>query len=103
VIGHDGKIETIQTKGGLTLPADQLFSQQGATPQTKLAEDIGVKLDDKGYVLTDTDQQTNIPGVFAAGDVTRLFSHQISTAVHEGGAAASAANYYLYPPELKDD
>jgi thioredoxin reductase (NADPH) len=39
--------------------------------------------------------------VFAAGDVTRLHSHQVTTAVHEGGQAASAANYYLYPEELK--
>ena len=38
-----------------------------------------------------------------SGDVTRLFSQQVSTAVHEGGQAASAANYYLYPPDLKDD
>jgi len=57
----------------------------------------------QGYILTDTEQKTNVPGVFAAGDVTRLHSHQVSTAVHEGGQAASAANDYLYPRELKDD
>jgi thioredoxin reductase (NADPH) len=41
--------------------------------------------------------------VYAAGDVTRIHGHQITTAVHEGATAASAANYYLYPPELKAD
>ena len=56
-----------------------------------------------GYILADPEQKTNVPGVYAAGDVTRLHSHQISAAVHEGGQAASAANYFLYPPELKDD
>jgi thioredoxin reductase len=35
-------------------------------------------------------------------DVTRAYAHQISAAVHEGATAASAANYFLYPPELKD-
>ncbi len=60
-------------------------------------------LSDKGYINVDTEQKTNVPGVFAAGDVTRLHSHQVTTAVHEGGQAASAANYYLYPPELKDE
>ncbi len=33
----------------------------------------------------------------------RAHSHQVSTAVHEGGQAASSANYDLYPPEFKDD
>ncbi len=103
VIGHDGKFEEVITVGGRRIELDQLFNQQGATPQTKLAEDLGVKLNAQGYIETDTEQKTNVPGVYAAGDVTRLFSQQISTAVHEGGQAASAANYYLYPPDLKDD
>jgi len=51
----------------------------------------------------DSEQITSIPGVYAAGDVTRLHSHQLTTAVHEGGQAASAANYFLYPAELKDE
>lgn len=42
-----------------------------------------------------------LEGVHAAGDVTSLHSHQVSAAVHEGAQAASAADYFLYPPELK--
>jgi thioredoxin reductase (NADPH) len=103
VIGRDGQFEAICTKRGQRIELDQLFSQQGATPQTKLAEDLGVRLSASGYIETDTEQKTSLPGVYAAGDVTRLFSHQVSAAVHEGGQAASAANYFLYPPELKDD
>jgi thioredoxin reductase (NADPH) len=96
VIGHDGQFEAICTKGGRRIELDQLFSQQGATPQTKLAEDLGVRLSHSGYIETDPEQKTNLPGVYAAGDVTRLHSHQVSAAVHEGGQAASAANYFLY-------
>ncbi len=104
VIGHDGQFEAIITRdGNLRIELDQLFNQQGATPQTELAEQVGAKLSDNGYIKIDTEQKTNIPGFYAAGDVTRLHSHQVSTAVHEGGMAASAANYYLYPTELKDD
>jgi thioredoxin reductase (NADPH) len=103
VVGTNGQFEKLYTKTGRCIELDQLFSQQGATPQTKLARDLGVTLNEIGYIETDTEQKTNIPGVYAAGDVTRLFSQQISTAVHEGGQAASAANYFLYPPELKDD
>ncbi len=101
--GQDGQLATLILRGGERLPLDQLFSQQGATPQTALAAQLGVVLSRDGYICVDTEQKTNVAGVFAAGDVTRLHSHQITTAVHEGGQAASAANYFLYPPELKDE
>lgn len=102
-IGKDGQFEAICTKNGQRIELDQLFCQHGATPQTKLAEDVGVLLSREGYICVDSEQKTNVAGVYAAGDVTRLHSHQVTTAVHEGGQAASAANYYLYPAELKDD
>jgi thioredoxin reductase (NADPH) len=101
--GTNGTLKSVTLDSGTRLEADQLFSQHGATPQTTLAEDVGVLLSREGYICVDTEQKTNVAGVYAAGDVTRLHSHQVSTAVHEGGTAASAANYYLYPPELKDD
>jgi thioredoxin reductase (NADPH) len=102
-VGQDGLFEALILKSGDRLPLEQLFSHQGATPQTELAEQLGVLLAANGYILTDSEQKTSEAGVYAAGDVTRLHSHQITTAVHEGGTAASAANYYLYPPELKDE
>lgn len=103
VVGRDGYIEAIITKNGERLEADKLFSFQGATPQSAFAAQLGVRCTETGYINVDTEQKTNVPGVFAAGDVTRLHSHQITTAVHEGGQAASAANYFLYPPHMKDD
>jgi thioredoxin reductase (NADPH) len=103
VLGEDGMMHTLILKSGEKLALEQLFSHQGATPQTDLAEQLGVTLAGNGYILVDTEQKTTVPGVYAAGDVTRLHSHQITTAVHEGGTAASAANYFLYPPELRDD
>lgn len=101
--GTDGAFEAIFLESGLRLDTDQVFAQHGATPQTKLAEDVGALLSREGYICVDSEQKTNVTGFYAAGDVTRLHSHQITTAVHEGGTAASAANYFLYPPELKDD
>lgn len=103
VQGTNGLVEAIYTHRGDMLPCDQIFCQHGATPQNNLALDVGAKVNNLGYILTDVEQKTNVPGVYAAGDVTKLFSHQISTAVHEGGQAASSANYYLYPPALKDE
>lgn len=102
-IGADGQFEAVLTEGGHHIPLEALFCTQGATPEVRLAVDLGVSLYENGYIDTDYEQKTNIPGVYAAGDVTRIHSHQITTAVHEGATAASAANYYLYPPELKAD
>ncbi|HWQ13747.1 MAG TPA: NAD(P)/FAD-dependent oxidoreductase [Roseiflexaceae bacterium] len=102
VEGRDGQVQRMHTQGGRRLQADQIFSHHGATPQTKLAEQLGVRLAANGYIETDAEQRTSVPGVFAAGDVTRMFSHQVATAVHEGGQAASAANYFLYPPDMRD-
>lgn len=101
--GKDGLFTAIHTRGGLRLELDALFSIQGATPETALARQLGVDLADSGYVAVDTEQKTSVPGVYAAGDLTALHSHQVTAAVHEGAQAASAANYFLYPPELKAD
>jgi thioredoxin reductase (NADPH) len=97
----DGQLEALWTAGGCRLPLDRLFCMPQMTPCTSLARALGVALDAQGYIRADTAQKTNMPGVFAAGDVTRLFSHQLSTAVHEGATAATAANQYLYPPALQ--
>ena len=78
------------------VPLDVLFSIHVKTPNTDLAKQLGVELDELGYILTDSEMKTNVPGVYAAGDVTRLHNHQVTSAVHEGGMAAAAANYYLY-------
>jgi thioredoxin reductase (NADPH) len=73
-----------------------VFAVTPKHPNTALARQLGIKLDANGYILADDEQKTNVPGVYAAGDATRLHNHQISSAVHEGGMAAAAANYYLY-------
>jgi thioredoxin reductase (NADPH) len=103
IAGQGGSFEHLYTRDGRCIELDKLFAVQGQTPQSDLARQLGVELSALGYITVDTEQKTNVPGVFAAGDVTRLHSHQISTAVHEGGQAASAANYCLYPPEMKDE
>lgn len=84
------------------LPLDLVFSICPKHPHSRLARALGVRLDAGGYVCTDSEQKTNVAGVFAAGDVTRLHSHQVSAAVHEGGQAAAAANYYLYGAVQKE-
>lgn len=99
--GTDGMLELLETEQGHLLPVEALFVVQGATPQTALASQLGVTLAPSGWVDVDSEQKTDVEGVYAAGDLTALHSHQVTAAVHEGAQAASAANYFLYPPELK--
>jgi thioredoxin reductase (NADPH) len=101
VIGNDGWAQSIKTETNETIEVDLIFSLQGAIPNMELTQSLGVKLNKDGYIITDSEQRTNIPFVYAAGDVTRLFSHQIITAAHEGSMAAQSANYDLYSPNQK--
>jgi thioredoxin reductase len=94
--GAPGYFAAVTLDTGRELAVDHVFSVQGAVPNTQLAEGLGVTLTDKGYIKVDTEAHTSVPGVFAAGDVTRLFSHLVITAAHEGAAAALAVDYWLY-------
>jgi thioredoxin reductase (NADPH) len=94
--GEPGMLASLRLEDGRELPAEHLFSHQGATPQTALARALGVELTGGGYVKADTDQRTSQPFVYAAGDCTRLFAHQIVTAAHEGATAAQTLNYDLF-------
>jgi len=100
-IGTDGLLSEIVTRAGKRIGLDVMFSIQGANPETVLARQLGLGLTATGWIDVDTEQKTSAEGVFAAGDITSLHSHQVTAAVHEGAQAASAANYFLYPPELK--
>jgi NADH-dependent peroxiredoxin subunit F len=56
-----------------------------------------VELDGSGRVIVDCACHTNIPGVFAAGDVTNGYAEQVLIAVGEGAKAALSAYEYLLP------
>lgn len=78
----------IESKGKVSeLKVDGLFIEIGSTPNTKLAEQLGVKLE-KGEIVVDKNQKTNVEGVFAAGDVTTTPFKQIVTAAADGSIAA---------------
>ena len=57
--------------------------------------DGGVDLDRLGFIATDMSFQTNVPGVFAAGDVRGGSTKQLASAVGEGAAAAIQIRGYL--------
>jgi thioredoxin reductase (NADPH) len=69
-------------------------------PQTELLKDV-IQTDKYGYILTDENMATNIPGVYAAGDVRRKTVRQIANAVGDGAVAAIFAEKYISSMEDK--
>ena len=76
------------------LPVDGVFISVGEEPQNALAKELNVKLDEKGYVIVDKKQRTDIKGVYAAGDITGGLQ-QIVTACAEGAIAALSTTEVL--------
>jgi thioredoxin reductase (NADPH) len=74
------------------LAVDGLFIEIGVVPNTVLTSKIGVLTDEKGYIVVDNAQATNISGIWAAGDITNNSNnlHQVITACAEGAVAANA-------------
>lgn len=68
-------------------PIDGIFIAIGEIPSNDIAKDIGVEIDRSGYVIADKGQKTNIPGIYAAGDVTVGFNQWV-VACGEGAVAA---------------
>lgn len=87
-------IENKITKAKTELKIDGLFVSIGRKPDTDLLKDI-VELDSMGYIITDEDMRTNIPGVFAAGDVRHKTLRQIITACADGAIASISINNYI--------
>ncbi|ADP77309.1 thioredoxin reductase [Methanothermus fervidus DSM 2088] len=80
-----------KTKEKKIVEVDGVFIAIGEIPLNKLARDLGVKLDKRGYVMTDEFQRTNVQHVYAAGDITHT-PNQWIVACSEGAIAALTAH-----------
>ena len=77
------------------VPLDGVFIQIGLVPNTEWLKDSGLELSRFGEILIDHRAGTNIPGIFAAGDVTTVPYKQIVIAMGEGSKAALSAFDYI--------
>jgi len=80
------------------IPINGVFVQAGESPNSQIARDSGVKIADGGRIEIDIRQRTNLPGVYAAGDVTNHPVMQIGTAVGQGITSALDAYSYIKRP-----
>ncbi len=77
---------------------DGVFVFVGLKPNSEFLKTSGIELDEVGFVKTNEHLQTNMPGVFAAGDIRSGATMQIASAVGEGATAALLIREYLEGP-----
>lgn len=87
-------IENVKTGDVRELSGEGVFVYIGLKPETDMFKDL-VFVNDRGYIVTNEDMQTNISGVFAIGDVRSKKVRQISTAVGDGTIAGIMAEKYI--------
>jgi thioredoxin reductase (NADPH) len=98
IIGADNSVnKVIGTKDGkkVEFDIDGVFVFVGLTPNTQFIEKSAIRLDQIGFIITDNNLQTTMPGVFAAGDVRCGATMQIASAAGEGATAALKIREYL--------
>ncbi len=83
-------VESAQLSNNQELKLDGLFIEIGTIPLTDLAKKLNIELDKNNYIKVNQDQQTNIPGIYAAGDITNQKLKQIITAAAQGAIAANS-------------
>ncbi len=87
-------LKNVKTGEESEMPTEGIFIFIGHTPNTQLYEGQ-IELDEQNYVVTDKWMQTNIPGVFAAGEVADSHFRQVITSAGMGAAAAMQAIHFI--------
>ena len=88
------RLKDVRTGGERELACDGIFISVGRAPATELFRDA-LELDKSGYIVADESTRTNLPGVFAAGDVRTKALRQVVTATADGAVAVHYAEAYL--------
>ncbi len=99
IVGAE-KVENIKLKSGRILETDGVIIEIGFVIDRTLAEDL-VKMDEKNQIIISANQETSVPGIFAAGDLTQTPAKQIVIAAGEGAKAALSCYDYLQRAEGK--
>lgn len=92
---HSIRVNHNQSGEMREIPVTGVFIAIGQTPETTPLAGI-VDLDESGYILADSAMRTNLPGVFAAGDIVQKPLRQVITAASDGAVAVYSAQSYLH-------
>ena len=84
----------VETGATRVIPVEGVFVYVGMVPMNAWLP-ASLNQDGGGFVITDAEMATNLPGIFAAGDIRSKHCRQVSSAVGDGATAATAALAYL--------
>jgi thioredoxin reductase (NADPH) len=84
-----------KTQKKTEMPVDGVFVALGTVPTSELARKAGVRSDESGFIITDRNQRTNVPNIFAAGDCCTNPTKKIVTAAGDGAVAAESAYNFI--------
>jgi thioredoxin reductase (NADPH) len=95
----DGKVEAVRISNVKTGESEELVTNGvfvfiGHDPNTSIVEGQ-LNMDERGYLITDEHMATNVPGVFAAGEIQDPIYRQVATSVGQGCAAAIMTERWL--------
>ena len=94
-IKGEGTVKSVVFDNGKEFEIDGVFIEIGSIPNSDLAKGIGVETNKKGEIKINRTSETNVPGIFAAGDVADAPFKQAITGVSEGVIAAYSAFDYV--------
>jgi thioredoxin reductase (NADPH) len=100
IVGEDGKVVKVigtnkATGQKVEFPTDGVFVFVGLKPNTEFLQGSNIELDEIGFVKSDANLETSMPGVFVAGDVHSGATMQIASATGEGATAALRMREHL--------
>ncbi len=87
-------VRHVETNEKRELPVEGIFVYIGHVSNARFVPE-NLERNEQGFILTDQEMQTNIPGIFAAGDIRAKLCSQVCTAVGDGATAANSAIRYL--------
>ncbi|MGO9377918.1 MAG: thioredoxin-disulfide reductase [Dissulfurispiraceae bacterium] len=99
IMGDESSVTGVSLENARTgekgaLPTEGVFIFIGYSPNNQLIP-TEVRMDDRGFVITDEKCETNVPGIFAVGDLRQKFANQIVVAAADGCVAALASARYV--------
>jgi thioredoxin reductase len=97
----DDRLRGVQMDDGCVVPRDALFVPPRFVPNNQLLVGLGCDVDDDGWVATDNTGRTNVPGVWAAGNLVDPRA-QVITAAGAGSTAAIALNADLVEDDVRN-
>lgn len=87
-------VRHVETNEKRELPVEGIFVYIGHVSNARFVPE-NLERNEQGFILTDQEMQTNIPGIFAAGDIRAKLCSQVCTAVGDGATAANSLIRYL--------